>query len=620
MRYSKAARSRARSYGLELFGLLGLLTAAACSAELSDPGAGPGGSSGAPGTPGAGGGAVAGGPSGSGSSSSAGGPTGSGSSPSIGNGGAGATPGTSQGGSPNGGGTTGTTGGSSGGAAPSACTNPAPDVGTSVFRRLAGLEYQLAVQDLFQLTSPPNVESIPLDNEKDGFKVFSEVQTISAQHLRAYLQKAKELADALLTDTARRSKVLGCEPTASGCLRAFIPRFGKLAYRRPLETAEVDALATRAEANALDVPDQFRFVFEVLLSSPDFLYRVEVGNTPAGLSTLSPSELAARLSFAIWGRPPTTALLDQAAQGGLDTPEKLSQIASTMLADAKSQQFFGAFFRQWLGYDLLRAPTAVPAGWSDNLMPAMQDETDRVLQEFAWGGKNFLDVLTTNRTKLSPALATYYGLGTPAADQSLEIPATHVRANTGLLTHGSLLSAKSDGDLIALRGNWLRKTFLCKKLEVPASVAEQLGELLVGLTRVEIVKKRNTEGACLGCHRIIDPIGVGFGQFDRTGRYDSNLSITEYGITPALLDAPQPEFSNIAGLAAKLRALPGLSTCLTDKAFVYVAGREPGLADACTIEKATQAFATNGNGFPTLVKGLVEAPAFRLRRAAPATP
>ena len=100
---------------------------------------------------------------------------------------------------------------------------------------------------------------------------------MSAQHLRAYIDRAHALADALMADATRRSRVLGCEPTASGCLRAFVGRFGKLAYRRPLETAELDTIVNRATADALDATDQFRFAIEVMLSASSFLYRVEIG-------------------------------------------------------------------------------------------------------------------------------------------------------------------------------------------------------------------------------------------------------------------------------------------------------------------------------------------------------
>jgi len=502
------------------------------------------------------------------------------------------------------------------GSAPDAtCDSATPDVSSNALRRLSALEYQLTLQDLFQLAAPPSLEGLPADTEKDGFKVFAEVQTVSASHLRGYLSKAQELGAALLTDSARRKQVLGCEPTAADCLKGFVTRFGRLAYRRALSTEEVDALVTRAERDAIDTNDRFQFAIEVLLTAPDFLYRAEVGATPEGLSKLSRSELAAKLSFAVWGRAPSAELLDQAEQGTLDTEKGLADAAERLLADPRAQGFYSGFFRQWLGYDAVRAPTSTVKGWNDALLPALQAETDAVVKDFAWGGLNFLDALTANRTHVSKELATFYGFPAPAADGTVTIPSSHVRANTGLLTHGSLLGAKSDGDLIALRGDWLRETFLCQHMQVPASVADQLGELLVGLTRVQIVKERNSRGECKGCHAVIDPIGVGLAQFDRAGRYDETIDITEYGIAPALPDAPNPPFSSVAELASKLRALPQVSACLTTRAFLYVNGREPTSSDRCTTQAAEQSFSAQASSFPSLLRGLLSAPSFRLRRS-----
>ncbi|HKO52629.1 MAG TPA: DUF1592 domain-containing protein [Polyangiaceae bacterium] len=506
-------------------------------------------------------------------------------------------------------------GGASGGSPVAEPNCETADVGVNILRRLSGLEYQLTLQDLFQLAAPPSLEGLPADTEKDGFKVFAEVQTVSAQHLRSYLAKAQELGAALMADSKRRPAVLGCEPSASDCLEDFITRFGRLAYRRALSAEEVAALVTRAERDALDVNDRFQFAIEVLLTAPDFLYRAELGATPEGLSTLGPAELAAKLSFAVWGRAPSAALLDQAEQGALATAEGISATADRLLADDRVQGFYSGFFRQWLGYDAVRAPTTPVSGWSDALLLAMQAETDAVVKDFAWGGLNFLDVLTANRTVLKPELATFYGLPAPAADGLLTIPSSHVRANTGLLTHASLLGAKSDGDLIALRGDWLRETFLCRHMQVPASVAEQLGELLVGLTRVQIVKERNSRGECKGCHSVIDPIGVGLAKFDRAGRYDESLDISGFGIAPALPDAPNPAFASVAELAAKLRAMPEVSACLTSRAFLYVNGREPAASDRCTTQAAEQNFAAQSSSFPSLLRGLVTAPSFRLRKS-----
>ncbi len=536
---------------------------------------------------------------------------------------------TGQGGTPNGPGLGGATpgggastagsaglaGAAGGTATPDACAAATPDVGANILRRLSSLEYQLSLQDLFQLPSPPSLEGLPGDTEKDGFKVFAEVQTVSAQHLRSYLAKAQELTTALMSDSARRSKVLGCEPSATGCLRSFLTRFGRLAYRRALTTAELDAITARAERDAMDVNDRIPFAIEVLLTSPAFLYRAELGATAEGLSTLTPAELAAKLSFAVWGRGPSAELLDQADQGALATDAGVSQTVAKLLADPRAEVFYSGFFRQWLGYEAVRAPTTTVSGWNDALLPAMQAETDAVVKEFAWGGQNLLDSLTTSRTHTNAALATFYGLPAPAADGTVTIPTSHIRANTGLLTHASLLGAKSDGDLIALRGDWLRETFLCRKMQVPAAVAEQLGELLVGLTRVQIVRERNTRSECKGCHSIIDPIGVGLAKFDRAGRYDASLDITEFGITPALPDAPSPVFNSVAELAAKLHAMPEVSACLTSRAFLYVNGREPAQADQCAVKAAERSFSDQSNSFPSLLRGLVEAPAFRLRRS-----
>jgi hypothetical protein len=532
-----------------------------------------------------------------------------------GSGGTFATAGTgaSSGGSANG------SGGSGGGAGgtPSACAAEAvPDVGPSVLRRLSNLEYQLTLAELFKLETPPALEGIPGDALKDGFEIAA-TQAVSALHLRGYLEKATSLASDLLSDAARRAAVLGCEPSAPSCLESFVTSFGRLAYRRPLEATEVSAIVDAATEHAIDTQDQFRYAFEVLLTSPSFLFRVEVGNTPEGVSTLNGYELASRLSFALWGRSPSAALLDQAAAGALDSPGGLASAAQALLQDPRAHQFYGAFFRRWLGFELLREPVPPPSDWSAQLLPAMQAETDDVLADFAWQERNFLEVLTTSATRVSPALASFYGLPAPAAGGAVTIPANHVRAGTGLLTHASLLSAKRDGDLIAVRGNWLRNTFLCDHV-TPIDLTAAV-ESLKGLTPVEIVKARNERGDCAGCHALLDPIGIAFSEFDQTGRYDDTLDRSVYGIATELPETPNPAFATLAELSQKLAALPNVTSCLSSRAFLYVNGREPDTLDACTVAQVSNHFASNDYGFATLLASLVESPAFRTRRA-PAAP
>jgi hypothetical protein len=530
---------------------------------------------------------------------------------------------TASGGSATGGAGNATSGGSAGSSSPQAgsagtpptpeaCANATPDAGESVLRRLSNLEYQRSLQVLFQLDAPPSLEGIPDDSLKDGFEL-AETQTVSSLHLRGYLDKAKSLANGVLANAQRRTEIIGCDVDSAGCLDTFITNFGRLAYRRALEPAEVEAISAGAAEHATDAQDGFRYAMEVMLTSPSFLFRVEVGNAAEGLSTLTASEVASRLSFALTGRTPSAALLDQAAQGALDTPQGLADAAAAMLDDPTTHDFFGAFFRRWLGYDVLRAPVPAPSGWSDALLTDLQSETDRLLADYAWADRNFLEVLTTSSTRLTPALATYYGLPAPAADGAFTIPAGNVRAGTGILTHAGLLSAKRDGDLIAIRGNWLRASFLCE--HVGAVDLSEATEDLVGLTRVEIVQMRNMRPDCNGCHALIDPIGVGFAAFDGTGRFDDTADPSVYGIATAVPDLENGAFTSIAELSQRLASEPVVAACLTERAFLFVNGREPEAADGCTVTQASTGFAAQSHGFQSLLASLVTSPAFRLRRA-----
>lgn len=509
----------------------------------------------------------------------------------------------------------GTTGDTTTGTPEVDCATAAPDVGPGVLRRLSKTEYQLTLQDLFQLTAPPAVELVPEDIVEHGFSSFAEAQSVTAGHLRAYWDTATALFDELLAAPARRDAVIGCAAGAAGCVESFVTEFGRLAYRRDLTADEVSSLVSDATSFALDAEDQLRYVAEALLVSPEFLFRVELGDSPAGLSTLSAQEVAAKLSFTLWGRGPSAALLDRADAGELDTDEGLAAVALEMLGDDKTRTYYESFFRQWLGYTHLRAPQEAPAGWSEALMPQMSAETDALVAEYAWGpGQHFFDALTANHTTVERQLATYYGVSADATGR-VEFTAEDPRYNAGLLGHAALMSQKTDGDKISVRGNWLRRTFLCEELEIPPGLAEVLGEQLVGLTSTQIIAQRNEEASCKKCHSKIDPIGVGLAYFDATGRYDTEVDLAEYPIPPAFPDAEDPTFTSLAELAVKLQQMPATGECLSERVFLYAHGRPPGTEDTCSSASAAHTFAEDGGTFSSIIRSLVLDPSFRSRRA-----
>lgn len=527
-------------------------------------------------------------------------------------------PGSGGGGAVDSGGTPGSGSTGAGGGDPTAsCEASAVDTAPTVLRRLSTLEYRFTTQDLLALAEPPDSQGIPADTERLGFRTFAELQTMSAENLRAFIDKAGSLATDLLADQDRKAAVIGCETSDASCLDDFVTRFGKRAYRRPLDESEVQATVDAALEFGSDTDDQFAFAIEALLSSAHFLYRIEVGDTPEGLSSLTPYELASRLSFAIWGRGPSEEQLDAAAAGSLDTPEGLAETAATMLLDERTQLFFEAFFRQWLGYQTLRPTTEA----QEAVAADMQLESDSLLNEFAWSGADFLDVLTANHSYVSPELAEFYGMSPPDAEGKVEFEDGDPRQGSGLLTHAALLSAKSDGDMIAIRGNWLRKTFLCQDLHIPEDLADTIGELLVGLDRVGIVEERNARLACANCHSKIDPIGVGLSMFDRAGVFDAEEDISIFGITPAFPDAPEPNtFENVGQLSLQLTSMEEVPLCLTERAYLYMNGREPAPEDSCSVERMSNAFVGGGKDFRGLLQSIVDDPSFRLRRPPTVTP
>lgn len=496
------------------------------------------------------------------------------------------------------------------------CASSNPPVGESLMRRLTRVEYQLSIQSLLALESPPDVTSIPDDPNEEGFRTVASLNSLSAQHLRAYMAVAAEQAAALMADPVRRPAVLGCAPGEPSCLTSFVERFGRLAFRRSLTPEESTALVTTIEASALDETDAFTLAIEAFLVSPSFIFRVEGSGDPGVVTPLDDYEVASRLAFALWGRGPSADLLDAAERGELATLQGLATHAERMLDDPRSQAFYESFFEQWIGFESLRQPNAAPTGWYPEILEDFKRETHDVLARIAWSeDASFLDIFTSNETVPSERLAEFYGLQ-PDANGIASFPSGDPRANSGILTHPAVLSAKSDGDLIAKRGAWFRRTFLCQTFEVPPGLFETLGDRLVGLTFTEIVAERNNDTACKGCHAMLDPIGVGLLPWDGAGLFDPTVETAGFGIEPAIPGIADPSFETAADIGQRLQSTPEVQTCLGDRIFLYTHGREPEWSSGeheCSVDGALERFGATGR-FVDLLLGIVSDPQFRLRK------
>lgn len=494
-----------------------------------------------------------------------------------------------------------------------ACDSGAASPSPSDLKRLSRQEYRNTLIDLLQLSNAPNLDVIPDDPSVHNFKTVASVQNVQASHLNGYITVATEQAELLMRSANRRDGVLGCNYTNPNCLNEFVSRFGRLAYRRPLNTEESQRIISHIRAVSTSAEDDFILAIQLLLSSPNFIYRLETGDSLEGLAQLNSYELASRLAFSLWGRGPNSDLLDKAARGELDTPEGLSRVAREMVQDDRAQENMSLFFEQWLATNQVVAPVNTPSNWYSGILEDIKQETDALLQEYAWQDKNFMEVLTASHTYVSPNLASYYGLARPKSSAAVDLPAGSPRHGTGILTHLASMLPKTDGDLVSIRGDWLRATFLCKKLEFPEGISEILNGELAGLTSLEIMVERNINASCNRCHAQIDPIGVAFAAFNRDGLFDSSINVADLPLAPGFPDAGNVSIESVQDIARALSRMPEVGQCLAERLFLYTRNHEPVQDDHCAVRSANQNFHDSGYSFVSLLLSLVEDPSFRMR-------
>ncbi len=193
-----------------------------------------------------------------------------------------------------------------------------------------------------------------------------------------------------------------CRPRAAseerGCATRIISRIARLAYRRPVNTADVQTLMQfyedgRREAGTFEAGVQF--ALERMLIDPDFLLRVYrdpvSGQKPKAQGPesyrLSDLELASRLSFFLWSSIPDDQLLTLAASHKLRDPNVLEQQVRRMLADPRSSEaLVHDFAAQWLNLRRVDEVVVDPERYPNydlTLMAAFKRETELFVAQHA---------------------------------------------------------------------------------------------------------------------------------------------------------------------------------------------------------------------------------------------
>ncbi|MEC8422850.1 MAG: DUF1592 domain-containing protein, partial [Myxococcota bacterium] len=411
---------------------------------------------------------------------------------------------------------------------------PDIDAPTPALKRLTTPQYVNALRDLFGsgLVLPASLEP---DQRVEGlFSVGAARTSISSYGVEKYESAAFSVAGQVMEDEHRRTRWVTCAPSAivdDACAAEVLSGLGEHAWRRPLTTAELDTVVSLADEAAAELGDfhaGLEFGIAALLTSPHFLYRVELGDEAGAPPNAHGNfEMASRLSFFLWNTIPDGELLEAAAAGELTTDAGIASQVDRMLADDRARDGVRGLYTEMLHLDELdelNKDTVVFTYMRDTLGPAAREETLLGIEALAFDDDaSYLELFETRRTFLNRELAALYDVPAPVQDGFGETWLPEDGGRTGLFGHASFLAlnAHAVSTSVTLRGIFIREVLLCQDIpEPPANADTSIPEVDASspTMRDRIAVHLEVE-ECASCHRLTDPIGLGFENFDGIGRW-----------------------------------------------------------------------------------------------------
>ncbi len=517
------------------------------------------------------------------------------------------------------------------------------------------------------------------------FSDYSTSHRVGEAEIAVHLRNCERVAQRILSNIKghRTSPIKLALDAGKSATRAQVesvvkPHFEKI-LNRPIEPAELvrysDFLANNLKIMEADEAFE-QFVIGVLFH-PEVLYRLEPVEGVRAM--LAPRPLARSLAFTLTDREPDPVLLKAVTDGKLSSREDVRQQAQRILADSAILKprllgFFHEYFNYTKAADIFKCQTTLKELGIPNrgdYQPSVYvADTDRLIESIIQDDKHVLRELLTstkmfvlsNRTPASAgntsekrlrekALPDFGRLGEQKlvlstyevsitvedwlAYKPTDLPAEH---RLGVLTHPSWLIAHGTNfeNHAIQRGRWIREKLLGGAVpEVPVTVNAALPDEPDQTLRTRMRVTR--EDYCWKCHRLMDPLGLPFEQYDHLGRYRSAEIVVDKVATQRLKDPTKGramttspldlsgsiELSGVPGLDGPVNSPLELIRKLADServeqvfvrhVFRYFLGRNETLADGPTLVTAHKAYRDNDGSLKALLVSLLTSDSFLMR-------
>jgi Protein of unknown function (DUF1592)/Protein of unknown function (DUF1588)/Protein of unknown function (DUF1595)/Protein of unknown function (DUF1585)/Protein of unknown function (DUF1587) len=500
--------------------------------------------------------------------------------------------------------------------------------------QLNGNEYNATVADVLGTALRPANGSWRV-YELNGFDNMADVQIVDTDQYQRYFDAASALADDALKNATFKAKYVTCATPDDACVSGIIGKLGLHIFRRPLSASEVanyksvySAAQTQGEAHE----GALKYVLVSLLSSSEFLYRIELDPKPGSAEKhpLSSFELASRISYFLWSSAPDDGMLAAAADKSLVNDDTIKTTVDRLLADStRAPRFVENFYGQWLGGRRVAEHAVAPdvyQAWNPTLAGSLAQEMYAYFADFLQSDRSWLEFLTADENFVDAPLAALYGMGAPSGAGLQKVQVTTDK-RVGFLGLGGFLAQSSLDRRTSptLRGRWIMINLLCTHPPAPPQDVPKI-EVAAGATDLSkgnvraVLEKHRANPTCANCHALFDPYGLPLEQFDGIGAYRTTYADGS-AIVPdtTLLDGTQLKGMN--ELADSLTKDPRFKQCVADNMFSYGLGRVLAEADRGSLDGIQKQW-NNDKDVPSirrLIQAIVLDQSFRSRsgQAAP---
>ncbi len=410
---------------------------------------------------------------------------------------------------------------------------------------------------------------------------------------------------------------------------AILTRFMPRAFRRPVETAEIEpifGLIKSEMSRGTGFTEAFQVGLAAVLTSPSFLYIHEpTGSQAEGRSPLNDWELANRLSYFLWSSMPDTELFKLASAGRLSDPKVLAAQTSRMLADPKAAALVDGFGAQWLQTGEFRKfepDEQLYKEFTPELGEAMVNEALSFFRLILNSDRPFHELIDSDWTMLNERLAAFYGIKGVKGEEfrPVKLPADSKRG--GLLGMAGVAMHGSDGNrtLPVNRAVYVREVFFNDPPHPPPPNAGEIEPNIEGknlTVRERLIQHQQIE-SCAACHRSLDPYGLALENFNVIGKWREHQDGEDFrgNNTPPIDVSGRLPNGAAFQTFEEFKALlfdqkDRLARGLAQKMIVYALGRPVLPADRGLVDQLTERGTRDGYSMQSMIAELILSETFR---------